>query len=533
MSSAPADLAIGSFTSDAPWEVDPDAMPWRHGIAVLRASVARQIPSIIARRRVPPPGRLAVVTYRLGRAVGPWALGARRRGGSESRAVLSSRLRVAAEALGPTYVKLAQIVSSGEGIFPSELVDECKKCRDQVPAETWDVVEKVVVEDLGKPIQAVFAGFDHSPLAAASIAQVHAATLLDGTPVVVKVQRPTIRKQVQQDLKVMAWLAPFLVGRIPITALANPPALVELFAETISEELDFRLEAENMLDLARVFAEVGERGYVVPRPHPTLVTRRVLVMERLDGFAFDEVDEMKAAGIDTHEVIRIGIRGFTEGCVIHGIFHGDLHGGNLFVLRDGRIGLLDYGITARMTELQRTAFLRLMMAGPAGDIRGQVEAFRDLGALPPDTDIAEVIRDLGLDQELVDPTSLDQDQLVAEIQRVTKALMGYGAKLPKILMLYVKNLVFLDGAIARLAPDLDLIGVFTNLATMLATKHGDRLATDLGMDPTTFVADPEAIKATFGIADPDLDEVTYADLQARRDLIRRRLGAEEHRRSRR
>src|SRR5207244_8956495 len=114
-----------------------------------------------------------------------------------------------------------------------------------------------------------------------SIAQVHGATLVDGTPVVVKVQRPMIRTQVHHDLHVMAAISPLLVGRIPIAALANPPALVELFAETIAEELDFRLEAENMLDLATVFAKIDQRGYVVPRPHPTLVTRRVLVMERL------------------------------------------------------------------------------------------------------------------------------------------------------------------------------------------------------------------------------------------------------------
>ena len=106
---------------------------------------------------------------------------------------------------------------------------------------------------------------------------------MTGEEVVVKVQRPSVGRLVHQDLRVMAWLAPFLVGRIPIAALANPPALVDLFAETITEELDFRLEAENMLDIARSFAELGQRGYVVPRPHPDLVTPRVLVMERLDG----------------------------------------------------------------------------------------------------------------------------------------------------------------------------------------------------------------------------------------------------------
>jgi ubiquinone biosynthesis protein len=166
-------------------------------------------------------------------------------------------LRRAAERLGPTYIKLGQIISSGEGLFPSELVEEFTRCRDQVPAEGFDAVRRVVEEELGRPLEEVFEYFERTPIAAASIAQVHAARLrptdgaAHGPEVVVKVQRPTIRTQVHADLKVMSWLAPFLVGRIPIAALANPPALVELFAQTITEELDFRLEAENMLDVAQ------------------------------------------------------------------------------------------------------------------------------------------------------------------------------------------------------------------------------------------------------------------------------------------
>jgi ubiquinone biosynthesis protein len=456
-------------------------------------------------------------------ALGGWALTDRRAGGARSRAGLSRRLRIAAEHLGPTYIKLGQIISSGEGLFPAELVEEFRKCRDQVRPEPWASVRRVVEEDLGRPLETVFAEFDREPIAAASIAQVHAARLVTGEEVVVKVQRPTIREQVHQDLKVMSWLAPFLIGRIPVAALANPPALVELFAETITEELDFRLEAENMLDVAEVFAQLGQRGFVIARPHPELVTRRVLVMERLHGYGFEDLESMAAAGIDTHEVIRTGMTGFTEGCIVHGIFHGDLHGGNLFVLDDGRIALLDFGITARMTPLQRSAFLRLMLCGAMGDIPGQIAAFRDLGALPADTDIDDVIRELGLDRAPVDPTTLDQEQLLGEIQRIIKALLGMGARLPKILMLYVKNLVFLDGAIALLAPDLDLLGEVASLSTNLVASHGDRFAAELGLEPGAFRPDTTAIKASFGIVDDSVERITYRDLQERRATIRRRF----------
>ena len=247
-----------------------------------------------------------VVTARLARAVVPWLV-QRKRGraqGSAGIADLSRRLRLAAEALGPTFIKLGQIISSGEGLFPPELVEEFKRCRDQVPAEPFDVVRRDRRDRARAPAGAGVRVVRRAPLAAASIAQVHAARLHTGEDVVVKVQRPDVGRLVHTDLRAMAWLAPHLVGRIPVAALANPPALVELFADTIVEELDFRVEAANMLDVAAMLHDLGQDGYVVPRPHPELVTRRVLVMQRLDGFKFDDVAGMREAGVDTERVVR-------------------------------------------------------------------------------------------------------------------------------------------------------------------------------------------------------------------------------------
>jgi len=329
---------------------------------------------------------------------------------------------------------------------------------------------------------------------------------------------------VHEDLRVMAWLAPLLVGRIPVTALANPPALVEVFAHTINEELDFRLEAENMLEVARSFAELGQRGYVIPRPHPTLVTRRMLVMERLSGFVFDDVAGIRNAGIDTHAIIRTGMIGFLEGALINGIFHGDLHGGNLFVRPDGRTALLDFGITGRLSEPRRLAFLRLLIAGTMNDANGQLAAMRDLGALPHDVDLAAVSRDLGFDAPPIDPTQLTADELVAELQRVTKALIGYGARIPKELLLFVKNLVFLDGAIATLAPDLDLFAEIQQLALYFATTHGERIAEQVGMDPSGYQIDMTAVKGSFGV-DAGVESFTHRELLERRELIKKRLSS--------
>ena len=519
------DTALGAFTDAGPWEVDLDGLAWRVGLDRVRADLHASLPQLTRRRALPPLPRLGTVVRHLGRALLPWYVGKRRRGGAESVADLSHRLRVAAERLGPTYIKLGQIISSGEGIFPAELVAEFKFCRDQVPPEPWPVVERVLSEDLGRPLTDVFASVERTPLAAASIAQVHAARLADGTEVVVKVQRPEVATLVRRDLAVMSWLAPLLVGRIPVAALANPPALVDLFAETIAEELDFRLEAESMLDIALTYAELDQRDFVVPRPHPTLVTRRMLIMERLDGFNFADVDGMKAAGIDTEAVVRSGMIGFMEGAMLHGIFHGDLHAGNLFVLPTGKIALLDFGITGRLTETKRLALLSLIVGAINGDLTAQVTAMRDLGALPEHVDVQEVIDQLGLDRPPVDPVTLTADELVAEMQRSIKTLLALGARMPKELMLFVKNLMFLDAAIATLAPDLDLFAEIEAIALMFAQKHGERIMAQLGLEAQAdWEPDLSGIKAGFGL-DETTERLTHRDLQARRAEVREKFAA--------
>ncbi|HEY5011556.1 MAG TPA: AarF/UbiB family protein [Acidimicrobiia bacterium] len=527
------DVARFGFSDHGPWVVDIEELTWRRGLFALRERVKAEAPRLLTPRRVPPLRRLVDVTARVGGALGMWYLVERRLEQSARRAALSRRLRIAFGHLGPTYIKMGQIISSGEGLFPEELVSEFKFLRDRVPPETFEHVRSVVEAELGVPLETVFSRFEREPIAAASIAQVHGATLHTGEDVVVKVQRPEVARLVRQDLQAMAWLAPRLIGRIPVAALANPPALVELFAETIVEELDFRLEAENMLDIARVLAETGQRATIVPRPHPRYVTRRVLVMERLDGFAWDDVRSMKDAGVDTEAVLHAGLVSFMEGAMLFGVFHGDLHGGNLRVQPDGRTVLMDFGITGRLDATKRLAFLFLLMGATTGDLRAQLGALRDLGAFPADTDLDAVARDLGLDQPLVDPTTLSADELVHQLQDLTKQLLAYGARAPKELMLFVKNMMFLDGAIATLAPELDILEEIQKVHSEIGTRHGERLALEMGVDPSlATVFDAASVKAAMGLP-ADVERLTYRDVQERRELIRSRLEARrKHQKSR-
>lgn len=478
------------------------------------------------RRRLPPPQRIVRVSRHLGGAVGGWYLLDRRRGREASRLGLSRRLRLAFQALGPTYIKLGQILSSGEGIFPEEVVSQFKLLRDRVPAEPFEVVRATLEAELAGPLESTFSSFDTRPVAAASIAQVHRAVLTTGEEVVVKVQRPRVRELVRHDLAVMSFLAPRLVGRIPVSALANPPALIELFAETIVEELDFRLEAANMLDLGRVLAMTAQRSIIVPRPHPRLVTRRMLVMEYLSGFAWDDVEGMRAAGIDTPQVLRSEVISFLEGALLYGVFHGDLHGGNLFVQEDGRVALLDHGITGRLDEPQRLAFLRLLVGGTTNDIPTQIDALRTLGALPPDAATADVIRDLGLDKPAQDITLLSAEELTAQIRDLTRQLLAYGVRMPKELMLFVKDLLFLDGAVATMAPEIDLLGEVALIAAYFAQRHGERIASEVGVDVRTTPIDLDGLRASMGLSS-DTRQLTYRELQERREILRTKLEGDD------
>jgi ubiquinone biosynthesis protein len=250
-----------------------------------------------------------------------------------------------------------------------------------------------------------------------------------------------------------------------------------------------------------------------------MVSRRVIVMERLSGFAFDDVESMRASGIDTHALLQAGLIASLEGAMIYGVFHGDLHGGNLVVQPDGRTALFDFGMTGRLTEFQRVAFMRLLMFGTTGDQRAQLVALRDLGAFPPDVDLDQLAHDLELDGPVKDPTQMSADVLMDEMRDVTKKLLAHGARVPKELMLFVKNTMFLNSATAVLAPDLDMIQQMMQIYAYFASTHGERILREVGIDAAQAQPDESAVRAAFLVGD-EVESLTFRDLQARRDEVK-------------
>ena len=457
---------------------------WREALAPVRAAIPGRVQELVGPgRRLARVRRLLVVLVALA-AEGlvflvvdwprSWFGG---RGAAEGAA---HRLRRVFEHLGPSYIKLGQFISSGRGLFPDLLVDEFAVCRDRCPTLSTRAVRRAVERELGS-LDSHFASFDFEPLAAASIAQVHTAILHDGTRVVVKVQRPGIAGEVEAHIRSMPPIARLLERRFSNLPVANPIAVVTLFARTILEELDFRLEAENMVDVALDLEAAGVVDVVVPRPIPGLVTPRVLVMERLDGMRFDDLEEMQGAGIDTTALLLSGIRSLVEGATVFGRFHGDLHAGNILALPDGRFGLVDFGICARLDADERAGLQRLLVGIATRNVRAQIHGLDVLGALSPETDRRGLITKLIVNQRR-EADSLSVDDLREGAPRVMGVFVEHRLQLPPALVLFFKDVLYLNGSTRLLAPDLDLLGAFAGLHAHFDAKYGtDRVV--LGADP--------------------------------------------------
>ncbi len=425
------------------------APTWLEGLDVQRKAALVQAASLVRprarelRRGLPLLGRGTRIAW------AGW------RHGAEDAA---PRLRSMFESRGPTFLKLGQIISGGGGLFPQALIDAFVDFRDALPPEPWTHVQRVLEEELPGGASR-FASIDREPLAAASIAQVHAARLLDGREVVIKVQRPRVAAQVEADLALLAALAHSADRFLRPARTANLPGIVSYLAETLLQELDFRLEAENMLDVgAALSSETAAGGVIAPRPHPHFVTKRLLVMERFHGISSGDVEAVKNSGIDIERLLRSGFMSFLEGALVHGVFHGDLHPGNVLVLPDGRYGILDFGIVGRISKPERIAFARMLEAGFRDDHRAQLEAMRDMGAFPPDADLDELERDIDADAIPVGSKLPTMQTVAITIRSNLRMMMRHHFRLPTLLVLLSKNLLFANDTLQRYAPDMDLLG---------------------------------------------------------------------------
>ena len=275
-------------------------------------------------------------------------------------------LRLTFETLGATYVKLGQLVASCPGVFGDAVANEFRSCLDTGPLVPFPQVQTAVERTLGCRLTEIFARFDEAPVGCASLAVVHRAALHDGRLVAVKVLRPEVARVVAADLRLMGPLFAFLSLRVGVPEAGQLVRLVDGFREQVAEELDLRNEARTMAFFRRRLGELGLAMVAVPEPFPALSGRDVLTMEYLDGVTIDDLPRVAALGLDPRPLMEQVVRAWIEIAVRDGTFHGDVHAGNMLLLRDGRLGVLDWGIVGRL-DADTHRFFRRMLEAALGD----------------------------------------------------------------------------------------------------------------------------------------------------------------------
>jgi ubiquinone biosynthesis protein len=392
---------------------------------------------------------------------------------------LASHFRLALEELGPTFVKLGQVLSTRPDLLPPRYITELSKLQDTVPPVPWISIRGVLIEELDIEPEVVFTTFDHQPMAAASLAQVHAATLPNGEEVVVKIQRPNILNTIEKDLNVLADLA----ERFQTTALGRLYNLVEIeddFAYTLHSELDYRREGYNAERFRMNFAK--ESFLYVPKVYWEYTTPRVLVLERIRGIKIDDLQALDVAEFDRHKIALNAAHLIVKEILEDGFFHADPHPGNLLIMPNEIIGAMDFGMVGHLKEIDRINLIRLYIAA----VEIQIEAFIDqlihMGAADIEVDRIGLARDT--ERLLTQYANIPLQDIHASdvLDDVRPIMFRYHLRLPSDFWLLAKTLVMLEGIGLRLDPSFDIFEVSKPYVTKLTWQllmPSRRLAQDI------------------------------------------------------
>ncbi|HEY9557468.1 MAG TPA: AarF/UbiB family protein [Acidimicrobiales bacterium] len=420
-----------------------------------------------------------VLTLCIMRSLAEWVL--RREGRSAARAAADGAID-GFIVLGPTFVKLGQIMASSSGLFPEPLPSAARRCLDEVPPFGADEVRRMIAEDLGRPPNQIFKDFDHTPLSAASIGQVHACTLPDGRAAVVKLQRPGIRQSMTTDLRIMFRLAR-LIERTKWGAKSGAMNMIRDLHAVTFQELNPAVEAWRQSRFRENIHAFGDNKMITaPEVYWEYCGPRMICMERVSGIPMDRFDLIAERGIDGKDVLRRGAKVWAEAVMVHGPFHGDMHAGNIWVLDDGRGCYLDFGIMGELTgdwqQLVKDLFYTCMFDL---DFTRVAAAYRKVGVFPEGVGTDEEIgAQLGA---ILGPmltggmASLNLGDLITQSMELMKA---YDATSPQELVLLAKQLLYIERYTKGLAPDYQLVGdafIVKNIFPEEAAKK----AADLGV----------------------------------------------------
>ena len=395
------------------------------------------------------------------------------------------RVRCAMQDLGPTFVKLGQVMATRVDLLTPEWTTELGKLQNAVPALPFAQVRPQLVEDLGADPEAVFERLEETPLAAASLAQTHRAWLADGSAVVLKVRRPGIRDTVEADLRLMARLAEIVEERAPDLRRYHPAEVVQQFSVSLRRELDFAAEGRNAERIAANFA--GHDEVVVPRVYWEWTSERLNVQECLQGIAGTDLAAVDAAGLDRAQLAATGADIVLKMVLEDGFFHADPHPGNIFYLPDGRIGVIDFGMVGRVSEQRRFQIVQLLHGLVERESAPVADVLMEWGEGGGEVDEARLQADVGAFVDQYRGVPLKDLHMGLMLTDVTTILRDNGLSLPPDLALMIKAFLTLEGMGRQLDPDFDMAGaarpflqrvVLQRYSPRTLLKRGRRTALD-------------------------------------------------------
>lgn len=369
------------------------------------------------------------------------------------------RIRLALTDLGPTFIKLGQVLSLRPDLIGTELAAELTCLQAELPADSSEAISKLIAKELGKPVEELFAEFDGEAIASASIGQVHLARLHDGRPVVIKVQHPNIHNVVREDMEVLAGLAT-LVMHIPEIAVWKPPVLVQQLSKSLKRELNFSRELQNLQLFSRELKNYS--GLRIPAPYPKLSSSRVLTMELLNGIPVNKLAGSGSPHCDEQtrqKLAKLAAEVYVEMIFVHGVYHADPHPGNVLVLDNGDLGLLDFGMVGRIDDRLRETIEEMLLAVASRDTSLLTTLIKRVGNTPPrlddsllSIDVADLIANYG-------SQPLDSFDLAGALNDVTDIMHHHQISLPPQTSLLIKMLITLEGTLRLLSPHFSLLEV--------------------------------------------------------------------------
>ncbi len=368
----------------------------------------------------------------------------------------NQRIRMVLEELGPTFIKMGQVLSSRPDLIPLDLTRELTRLQDKVPSFPFEQVRQIILAEFGKPISEVFHSFEDAPFASASIGQVHRAELSPNEQVAVKIQRPGIRKTVEVDLEIIHYLAQVMEKNLEDIAIFRPVKIVEEFAASLEKELDYTIEAASMEQMADQFA--GDSSIHIPEVYRSHSTQRVLSMEYIKGIKADDIDAIDRAGLDRKKITRRGADFIMRQVFEFGFFHADPHPGNIFILEDMRICVIDFGMTGFVSLGTRELFIDLLQALASKNNQNSTRIVCRLTEAHAQVNMAALEKDISQFSAIYLSKKLKEINPSRMVHQFLELCARHGLRIPPDLFLMIKAFISIEGVARSLDPEFDMLG---------------------------------------------------------------------------